>query len=117
MKSRNHIQRYISCFATGVAFVMVGCGGGEKEQAYDTNLLTNGSFERQVEEGFRCAIGRYNLACSRALSGQTDKALEMLEDLVETGQVVPATMERDPDLRALHADPRWARLVRPAGRT
>ena len=54
---------------------------------------------------------RYNLACSLALSGQTDEAFEALERAVEFGYDDPDHLEEDDDLALLREDPRFAILV------
>lgn len=54
----------------------------------------------------------YNLACSSALLGLTDKAFTALERALRLGYSPIAHLRRDPDLAALRDDPRFARLLR-----
>ncbi len=53
----------------------------------------------------------YNYACVLALSGSVDRAIQALEAAVNAGYTDRAHMERDPDLAALRADPRYAKLL------
>lgn len=60
----------------------------------------------------------YNLACTYALLGETEEALEWLEVELEEGQPSAAARARqaawardDPDLASLRGDPRFAALV------
>jgi hypothetical protein len=54
----------------------------------------------------------YNLACSYALLGMTDKALAALERALQLGYSHLAHLHRDPDLLSIREDPRFARLLR-----
>jgi predicted Zn-dependent protease len=61
------------------------------------------------------ATVRYNLACSLALSADPDGALAALEEAVRLGYRDFEWMARDGDLRSLHGDPRFRRLLDSAG--
>ena len=55
----------------------------------------------------------YNLACVVAQQGRHEEALSLLSEAVDHG-LRPATgldMDKDPDLKTLHGDPRFADLV------
>jgi len=52
----------------------------------------------------------YNLACSLSLTGKFDEALRALESALDLGYRDFKWMTRDPDLKALRKDPRYARL-------
>jgi hypothetical protein len=56
----------------------------------------------------------YNLACARALAGRTEAALDALEMSMEEGpgEVGFDHLAEDPDLAALHGEPRWKALLR-----
>ena len=54
----------------------------------------------------------YNLACSYALLGMSDKAFGALERALRLGYSPIAHLRRDPDLTSLRDDPRFARLLR-----
>lgn len=54
---------------------------------------------------------RYNLACSYALVGDSKKALKALEDAVELGYEDYAWMLRDEDLKPLHKEERFIKLL------
>jgi non-specific serine/threonine protein kinase/serine/threonine-protein kinase len=59
------------------------------------------------------AISIYNLGCMSAHTGNRDRALALLREAVDHG-LRPDTalgIEKDPDLKSLHADPRFAALV------
>lgn len=56
-------------------------------------------------------VGRYNLACKHALAGERDAAFEWLDKAISVGFGSVDTMEKDPDLASLRADPRWRGAV------
>jgi non-specific serine/threonine protein kinase/serine/threonine-protein kinase len=55
----------------------------------------------------------YNLACFAARNGKRDEALAELRDAVDNGlrADLDLGMEKDPDLKSLHGDPRFDELV------
>ena len=54
----------------------------------------------------------YNLACSLALCGERERALDELERAIGLGYADPAFLLEDGDLESLRADPRFAALVK-----
>lgn len=56
-------------------------------------------------------VAWYNLACSQALTGQAEQALQALERCMELGYTDLAWIRKDEDLAALHADPRFIALL------
>lgn len=54
---------------------------------------------------------RYNLACSLALTGRRDEALDCLELAVQLGYDEPAHLLQDEDLASLRGEPRFQTLV------
>jgi non-specific serine/threonine protein kinase len=56
-------------------------------------------------------ITLYNAACVYALAGKPDEALECLERSVAYGTGHRGWVENDPDLAALHGDPRFQALL------
>ena len=50
---------------------------------------------------------RYNLACSYALTGQKDKALNCLNKAVELGYTDLEHLRKDTDLDTIKSDPRF----------
>lgn len=58
------------------------------------------------------AIPWYNLACSYAVLGMTDPAFAALQRAVDLGYRFLRHMARDPDLKSLRCDPRFARMLR-----
>lgn len=54
---------------------------------------------------------RYNLACSEALVGQRDAALDTLEIALELGYKDFAFMREDEDLLSLQSEPRFIELI------
>lgn len=63
----------------------------------------------------------YNVACFHALAGESDRALDLLDRAIATGQGFRDWIEHDHDLESLHALPRFreilARLGGPAAQT
>ena len=53
----------------------------------------------------------YDLACVRALDGDTDGALTRLQEAVDAGFRYWALMELDQDLASIRSDPRYLELV------
>jgi hypothetical protein len=56
-------------------------------------------------------IVHYNLACSLALHGSPDAALDALEKAVELGYDDPEHLLSDEDLRGLHGEERFRRIL------
>jgi eukaryotic-like serine/threonine-protein kinase len=59
------------------------------------------------------AISVYNLACLAALQGHKNKAFSLLREAVDHG-LPPRTdlrIDKDPDLKSLHGDPRFAAFI------
>jgi tetratricopeptide (TPR) repeat protein len=57
----------------------------------------------------------YNLACSFAVLGMIEPAFSALQKSLELGYRTTRRLRRDPDLKALRRDPRFARLLRRFG--
>jgi eukaryotic-like serine/threonine-protein kinase len=59
------------------------------------------------------ALSIYNLACVLAHQGKHSEALTMLRDAIDHGleKWIDLEIDRDPDLRTLHGDPRFWTLV------
>ena len=55
---------------------------------------------------------RYNLACSYALTGEKDKAINCLSKAVELGYRDVEHLRQDHDLDAIKSDPRYQNLVK-----
>jgi acetyl esterase/lipase len=70
------------------------------------------SFEKAISLGDPGWRSFYNLACARALGGEPEKALAALEKAVSSGFGDATALESDADLASLHADPRFAALLR-----
>ncbi len=54
---------------------------------------------------------RYNLACSYALLGRKEEALEELKRAVRLGYADPEHMRSDPDLESLRGDDRFEKIL------
>jgi hypothetical protein len=54
----------------------------------------------------------YNLGCAHALKGNTDQAFKALHKAAELGITNPQQYKGDSDLKSLHDDPRWGKLLR-----
>lgn len=71
-------------------------------------------YEQAGARGWIPAITFYNAACSRALAGERDRAIEDLEKAFATGYMQDrAAVLQDPDLTSVRDDPRFQRLVAP----
>ena len=82
------------------------------QETLDISRRVNGT------DSSRTATFTYNVACLAALQGKTDRAIAMLRDAVSHG-LAPLELERmgeDPDLKSLHGDPRFAKIVADAKR-
>ena len=83
------------------------------------NLAARGHYHRALQFDRRLVrlqpdrpIPWYNLSCSFALLGMLEPAFEALERSVELGYRHVRWLCRDPDLKPLRQDPRFARLLR-----
>ncbi len=56
-------------------------------------------------------LARYNLACSLALAGRADEAIDSLSRAILLGYDDLAHMESDPDLESLHGHPDFQALL------
>ena len=71
-------------------------------------------YEAAATRGWMPALTYYNAACSRALAGEREKAIEDLERAFATGFMQDrAAVLQDPDLATVRDDPRFRRLVAP----
>ena len=93
-------------------------------RAHADNLAAAGHLSRALAADRRLVrllperpIPWYNLACSYAVLGMIDPAFAALQRALELGYRHLARLCRDPDLKPLRRDPRFARLLRNAGRT
>ena len=59
----------------------------------------------------------YNLGCSYALTGHSERAFHALERAVDLGYDDAGWMNRDEDLASLRCDPRFTRLLNRASST
>jgi len=73
-------------------------------------------FEAALESGREEADVLYDLACSRALANDRDRALDLLRRAVSAGYRNWAWIESDPDLANVRSDPRFSELLRAHGR-
>ncbi|MBX7221604.1 MAG: hypothetical protein K1Y36_16760 [Blastocatellia bacterium] len=53
----------------------------------------------------------YNAACSLALCGKKNEALNLVESLVRLGYSDGAQLQQDMDFQSLHQEPRWKKAV------
>lgn len=71
-------------------------------------------YETAGARGWMPALTYYNAACSRALAGQREPAIQDLEKAFATGFMQDrAAVLRDPDLATVRDDPRFQKLVAP----
>ncbi len=57
-------------------------------------------------------VVHYNLACSLALTGDKEKALDALRKAIHLGYVDAVHMKKDPDLKSLREEPVFQELLR-----
>ena len=53
----------------------------------------------------------YGVACSYALVGQTEKAIDCMEEAIQFGTIQKRWLEHDPDLRSIREHPRFKALL------
>ena len=87
-------------------------------RVHGNNLAANGQFARALQIDRRLvrlvpdnSIAWYNLACSYAVLGMIEPAFSALQRSLELGYRFLKRLRRDPDLKALRRDPRFARLL------
>jgi len=88
-------------------------------RVHGNNLAAKGQYARALQVDRRLvrllperAIPWYNLACSYAVLGMIDPAFSSLQRALELGYRHLDRVRRDPDLKSLRRDPRFARLLR-----
>jgi len=88
-------------------------------RAQANNLAAKGQSARALQLDRRLvgltpenAIAWYNLACSYAVLGMIDPAFSALQRSLELGYRLIHHLRRDPDLKSLRRDPRFAHLLR-----
>jgi tetratricopeptide (TPR) repeat protein len=69
------------------------------------------SFGKALERGYRKPTTLYNLACSEARAGNTDRAFERLFQSIDAGFDSVDHMRDDSDLDAIRKDPRFKQAV------
>jgi tetratricopeptide (TPR) repeat protein len=88
-------------------------------RVHGNNLAAKGEYGRALKIDQRLVrllpdrnIPWYNLACSYAVLGMTELSFGALQRALELGYRHLSHLRRDPDLKALRRDPRFARLLR-----
>jgi tetratricopeptide (TPR) repeat protein len=88
-------------------------------RVHGNNLAATGQYGRALHVDRRLVrllpdrpIPWYNLACSYAVLGMVDPAFAALQRALELGYRHVNHLRRDPDLKSLRHDPRFARLLR-----
>jgi tetratricopeptide (TPR) repeat protein len=88
-------------------------------RTHANNLAATGQYSRALQIDRRLvrlipddAVAWYNLACSYTVLGMIDPAFSALQRSLELGYRYLNRLHRDPDLKALRRDPRFARLLR-----
>jgi tetratricopeptide (TPR) repeat protein len=91
-------------------------------RVHANNLAARGQYARALQLDRRLvrltpdnAIAWYNLTCSYTVLGMIDPAFFALQRSLELGYRWANCLLRDPDLKALRGDPRFARLLRRFG--
>jgi tetratricopeptide (TPR) repeat protein len=88
-------------------------------RVHGNNLAAKGLYARALQVDRRLVrlqpdrpIPWYNLSCSYAVLGMIDPAFSALQRALELGYRQYGDPRRDPDLKSLRRDPRFARLLR-----
>ena len=88
-------------------------------RVHGNNLSAKGQYARALQVDRRLvrllpdrAVPWYNLACSYAVLGMVDPAFSALQRALELGYRHIDHLRRDPDLKTLRHDPRFARLLK-----
>jgi tetratricopeptide (TPR) repeat protein len=88
-------------------------------RVHANNLAAKGQYARSLQIDRRLvrlipddAIAWYNLTCSYAVLGMIEPAFSALKRSLELGYHYHKRLRRDPDLKALRRDPRFAELLR-----
>ncbi|MGA8103315.1 MAG: tetratricopeptide repeat protein, partial [Candidatus Acidiferrales bacterium] len=96
----------------GLAAVLTDEGHTAEAEKLDRETL---DIKRRVlgPEHPETAVSTYNLGCVAAHRGQSDQALSLLREAVDHGLPPFADLgiDKDPDLKSLHGDPRFDALV------
>lgn len=72
------------------------------------------AYDRAAGLRWMPALTFYNAACSWALAGESDRALQDLERAFATGFLTNrASVAADPDFASVREDPRFKKLVAP----
>lgn len=82
-----------------------------KKGLYEKGLKIDRRLSRLLKDD---DIVHYNLACSLALLGQEKQALTALKRAVRLGYDDFRHMKRDPDLKPLHQNPEFLKLLKTA---
>ena len=92
---------------------------GDALRVHANNLAAKGLLNRALQADLQLVrlrperpIPWYNLACSYALLGMTDRAFDALERSIRLGYAHIYHLRHDPDLKSLRRDPRFLRLLR-----
>jgi tetratricopeptide (TPR) repeat protein len=87
-------------------------------KVHGNNLAAKGQYARALQLDRRLvrltpedAIAWYNLACTYTVLGMIDPGFFALQRSLELGYSWFSRLRRDPDLKALRRDPRFARLL------
>jgi tetratricopeptide (TPR) repeat protein len=94
----------------------------EALRVHADNLAAKGQYGRALQIDRRLVrlapedpVVWYNLACSFAVLGMIEPAFSALQKALELGYRRVLRLRRDPDLKSLRRDPRFARLLRRFG--
>ncbi len=105
----------------GAAWVQDEPANGYAKQVYGDALYNlklypeaGAAYAQAGDLGTVPSITWYNAACSYALAGDRDRAVELLAKAIGTGYIPRDQVKTDPDFKSLADDPRFAALLRPA---
>jgi tetratricopeptide (TPR) repeat protein len=111
-RARAYFERAYALKQDDFMKVLLACYRARSGHAYEARALV-----REITPG---PGSYYNLACTHALLGDTERALELLRRELEESRLSPGALEKqrewarqDPDLESLRGDPRFEELVGP----
>ncbi|HEU4850870.1 MAG TPA: S41 family peptidase [Telluria sp.] len=104
--------RIIACAALALCASFGHASEQEAKKAYDQKQYPQAAaLYLQEFDKVREASLLYNAACSFALAGERDLALDALSRALEHGWLNADATARDTDFDSLRSDPRWPKLI------
>src|SRR6185295_11160110 len=90
---------------------------GRDDYQNEHYAMSAAAYMQAAMAGYRTGTAYYNAACSLALDGWREPALDALEQALDAGFDDPGLMARDDDLDILRSEPRFKALLARARHT